>query len=130
MSKSELGTLNRQTDADHSPLPCPAAQAHLAAVPVNDSARQRQPQATARNSTRGRAPIKFLPDIGKFLFGNSGTCVSHFHHHGISILKCAHLNGLTGTSELQGIVNQVMDDEQEQIGIAGNKGKRPGSLWD
>ena len=133
---SEVGTLevqfltNWQAQGEDSALPGATAQADLTVMSFCDGSHQRQAQAAARDAAPGFAAVKFFPDVGLFFARDTGAGVGNFDEQAGAIFGGMQFNGIARAGELEGVFQQVMDSQKEQVGVAGDFWQRPGSLGD
>ncbi len=97
---------------------------------VEDQADQRQPQSGAAVAARGRSVqlVERLEDFADPLSRDADTGVGDFHQDRPSFQSGAHRHPSTVGGELDGVVEELMDDPAELLAIGQGGGKPLGGL--
>ena len=100
---------HRHPQTHHRPLPGAATDIDLPPMPIQDRADERKPQATAGDAACSLSAIQLFPDVGQFFVGDARASISDFDDDGLPVFQRADFHAVAGFSELEGVVEEVMD---------------------
>src|ERR1043165_7983015 len=86
----------------------------------NNAFNKRKPQPTPLCAASIGAAIKLFENFRQILRRNSYARVGNFNNNKLSIFRSTDLNGIFCTSKFEGVLNQVINSQDEQVTIARN----------
>src|SRR5512133_622801 len=114
-----------QTDCKHctARLGLAAADIDLSMMKGDDALDEGQSQAAPFRAAGICSAVKLLEDLWLVFHGNARAGIGHFDDNGLSILRGAHLHRIFTGCELEGVLDQVIDGQDKEVAIPGNRGK-------
>ena len=95
---------------------------------ICDGPHQREPEPAARDAARALAAIELLPDVGNLILRDARPGIGHFHHHRGAVFKGPQFNRAARAGEFDGVIQQIVQGEEEQVRVTGHLGEGPGRL--